>query len=547
MDSSPSRSKSNCSHTRSTSLPSRLHPLIPHVDENSRHNGLRILFERLDNMLLLPRTQQAFAQQRHQLLVEEVLEKYIRLLDICAAAKDVSTLTKQDVQNLLSILRRRRDTNDFAGYLTSRKKAKKAIQKSLKDLKSIKSKSTTTAFENTHEISSLLNEVEAAMIGVFESSLSYIAGAKVESRVSGFSLVSKLMNRKSIAPEEEETKTDAFEIFDAALHSLNSHKTSKADLDEVDKEIVERGLMEGSKGKENITVVLFPYSHLERNMSSSPLRSKSNYHARSVSCPSRPHPFIPHVDESLRLSGLQNMFDRLDDLLLLPHTQQAFAQQRHGTWAEEVLEKYLRLLDICAAAKGVSTQTKQDVQNLLSILRRRRDTNDFAGYVSSRKKAKKMIQKSLKDLKSIKYLKSVKSNTTIVPFEKSLEISEIISLLNEVEAATVGEFESLLSYIAGKKVESRVSGFSLVSKLMHRKSIASNEEETNSNAFENFDDALCSLNSHSHKTHGVIHMENVQNQLGKMESSIQDIEEGLECMFRRLIRARVSLLNILNY
>ncbi|KAI8553942.1 hypothetical protein RHMOL_Rhmol05G0056100 [Rhododendron molle] len=278
-------------------------------------------------------------------------------------------------------------------------------------------------------------------------------------------------------------------------------------------------------------------------MSSSPLRSKSNYHARSVSWPSRPHPLIPHVDESLKLSGLQNMFDRLDNLLLLPHTQQAFSQQRHGTWAEAVLEKYLRLLDICAAAKGVSTQTKQDVQNLLSILRRRRYTNDFAGYVSSRKKAKKIIQKSLKDLKSIKNLKSVKSNTTIVSFDKSHEISEIISLLNEVEAATVLEFESLLSYIAGKKVESRVSGFSLVSKLMRRKSIASNEEETNSNAFENFDDALCSLNSRSHKTDGVIHMENVQNQLGKMESSIQDIEEGLECMFRRLIRARVSLLN----
>ncbi|KAI8553936.1 hypothetical protein RHMOL_Rhmol05G0055500 [Rhododendron molle] len=495
MDSSPLRSKSNC-HTRSASLPSRLHPLVPHVDENSRLNGLRILFGRLDNMLLLPRTQQAFAQQRHQLWVEEVLEKYIRLLDICAAVKDVSTQTKQDAQNLLSILRRRRDTNDFAGYLSSRKKAKKAIQKSLNDLKSIKSKCTITAFDRSHEIfeiSSLLNEVEAATIGVFESSLSYIAGPKVESRV--------------------------------------------------DKEIVERELMEKSKGKENITVVLFPYSHLERNMSSSPLRSKSNYHARSVSWPSRPHPLIPHVDESLKLSGLQNMFDRLDDLLLLPHTQQAFSQQRHGTWAEAVLEKYLRLLDICAAAKGVSTQTKQDVQNLLSILRRRRYTNDFAGYVSSRKKAKKIIQKSLKDLKSIKNLKSVKSNTTIVSFDKSHEISEIISLLNEVEAATVLEFESLLSYIAGKKVESRVSGFSLVSKLMHRNSIASNEEETNSNAFENFDDALCSLNSRSHKTDGVIHKENVQNQLGKMESSIQDIEEGLECMFRRLIRARVSLLN----
>ncbi|KAI8553935.1 hypothetical protein RHMOL_Rhmol05G0055400 [Rhododendron molle] len=172
------------------------------------------------------------------------MEKYLRLLDICAAAKDVSTQTKQDVQNLLSILRRRRDTNEFAGYLTSRKKAKKAIQKGLKDLKSIKSKSTITAFDKSHEIfeiSSLLNEVEAATIGVFESSLSYIAGAKVESRVSGFCLVSKLMNRKSVAPGEEETQTDAFEKFDAALHSLNSPKTSKTNglilMDEVQNQL----------------------------------------------------------------------------------------------------------------------------------------------------------------------------------------------------------------------------------------------------------------------------------------------------------------------
>ncbi|KAI8553938.1 hypothetical protein RHMOL_Rhmol05G0055700 [Rhododendron molle] len=172
MDSSPLRSKSNC-HTRSACLPSGLHPLIPHLDEISKLNELRILFERLDNMLLLPRTRQAFAQQRHQLLVEEVLEKYIRLFDICVAAKDVSTQTKHDVQNLL-------------------------LQMTLQ-------------------------------------------GAKVESRVNGFSLVSKLMNRKSISPEEAETKADAFEKFDAALHSLNSHKTSKTDLDEVQNQLWKMG------------------------------------------------------------------------------------------------------------------------------------------------------------------------------------------------------------------------------------------------------------------------------------------------------------------
>ncbi|KAH7852183.1 hypothetical protein Vadar_021548 [Vaccinium darrowii] len=274
-------------------------------------------------------------------------------------------------------------------------------------------------------------------------------------------------------------------------------------------------------------------------MTSSPLRSKSNYHTRSVSLPSRLHPVIPHVDEHLRLSGLENMYDRLDDLLLLPLTQQAFAQQRHEKWVEVVLEKYLRLLDVCATTKDVTSQTKQDLQGLLSILRRRREVNDFSGFLNSRKNAKKVIQKSLKDLKIIK------TKQTVMALGKG---SEILDLLNEVEAATIAVFESLLSNISGTKPESRLSGFSLASKLIHRKTVASKNEETNSNVFEKFDAALYSLNNQTtRKSDNTVCIENVPNQLGKMESSIQEIEEGLECSFRRLIKTRVTLLNILNH
>ncbi|KAG5547567.1 hypothetical protein RHGRI_013305 [Rhododendron griersonianum] len=271
-------------------------------------------------------------------------------------------------------------------------------------------------------------------------------------------------------------------------------------------------------------------------MASSPLRSKSFYHARSVSLPSTLHPLIPHFNEHLRLSGLENMYDRLDDLLLLPHTQQSFAQQRHEKWVEVVIEKYLRLLDVCATVKDVSSQTKQDLQGLLSILRRRREGDDFSGYLNSRKKAKKVIQKSLKDLKSIK------TNHAVVALEKS---RELLDSLNEVEAATIGVFESLLSYVSGTKAESR---FSSVSKLMPRKSVASKDEETKSNVFDKFDAALHSLNNlKMSKSDNTMHVENAQHELGKMESSIQDIEEGLECLFRRLIKTRVIFLNILNH
>ncbi|KAG5547566.1 hypothetical protein RHGRI_013304 [Rhododendron griersonianum] len=271
-------------------------------------------------------------------------------------------------------------------------------------------------------------------------------------------------------------------------------------------------------------------------MALSPLRPKSNYHTRSVSLPSRLHPVITPVDEHLRLSGLEKMYDRLGDLLQLPHTQQAFAQQRHEKWVEVVLEKYLRLMDVCATVKDVSAQTKQDLQGLLSSLRKRRETDDFSEYLNSRKQAKKVIQKSLKDLRSIK------TKHAVVALGKS---RELLDLLSVVEATTIWVVESLLSFISGTKAESR---FYLVSKLKHRKSVASNDEETKSDLFDKFDAALHSLNNlKMSKFDNTMHVENVQHQLGKMESSIQDIEEGLDCLFKLLIKTRVILLDILNH
>ncbi|KAH7853090.1 hypothetical protein Vadar_033106 [Vaccinium darrowii] len=175
-------------------------------------------------------------------------------------------------------------------------------------------------------------------------------------------------------------------------------------------------------------------------------------------------------------------------------------------------------------------------QNLLSILRRRRDTDEFSGYFTSRKKAKKEIKKSLKDLKSIK------RKTHTIAFDKSPGILEILRWLDKVEDTAIGVLEYLLSYMAGTKMESRLSGFSLVSKLMRWTTVSSREEETN--AFEKFDATLHALTINKKSK---IDAEILQNQLEEMELSIQDMEDGLQCLLRRLIKTRVSLLNIFNH
>ncbi|KAM5562709.1 hypothetical protein ABKV19_017759 [Rosa sericea] len=113
-------------------------------------------------------------------------------------------------------------------------------------------------------------------------------------------------------------------------------------------------------------------------------------HTRSNSFPLRSHPIIQEVDEHLcrlrsseststssstishKLSGLQDLHDCVDRLLQLPLNQQALAQEKHQKCANELLDGSLRLLDVCSTAKDALLQTKECMQNLQSIIRRRR-------------------------------------------------------------------------------------------------------------------------------------------------------------------------------
>ncbi|XP_021807858.1 uncharacterized protein LOC110751664 [Prunus avium] len=76
---------------------------------------------------------------------------------------------------------------------------------------------------------------------------------------------------------------------------------------------------------------------------------------------------------------------------------------------------------------------------------------------------------------------------------------------------------------------------------IHTKRVAC-EEETEANEFAQVDAAQQSFFKTSKSDH-----KNADNQLDNLESSIQDQEELLDCLFRQLIKTRVTLLNILNH
>ncbi|PQM36036.1 uncharacterized protein Pyn_25747 [Prunus yedoensis var. nudiflora] len=281
------------------------------------------------------------------------------------------------------------------------------------------------------------------------------------------------------------------------------------------------------------------------------------FHTRSNSFPSRPHPIVQEVDEhvcrlrsseatstssssiSHKLSGLQDLHDCVDRLLQLPLTQQALAQEQNEKWANELLDGSLRLLDVSSSAKDAILQTKECVQDLQSIIRRTRGgesaalTGEVRKYLTSRKTVKKAIQKAMKNLKG----------SNFPSLNKDHESIDIVNKLREVEAVTLAVFESLLSFISGPK--SQPSRWSLVSKMMHSKKVACEEEKANE--FAQVDAALNSLIGHKTSKSQNKSVDNAQNQLEQLESCIQDQEEGVECVFRQIIKTRVSLLNILNH
>lgn len=275
-----------------------------------------------------------------------------------------------------------------------------------------------------------------------------------------------------------------------------------------------------------------------------------SYHIRSNSFPSKPHPFTTQFNEHLNrlksseststsssqgLNGLQDLYDCVDDLLQLQLTQQSLAQEQNKDFVQELLDGSLVLLDVCSIAKDSLLQIKESGLELQSVLRRRRGGefgfDEIKKYMNFRKLIKKAINKTLKILK-------VKE---ICIANEDHEDKSAIKMLKEAEQVTLTVFRSLLSFVLGPKTWSKQSSWSVVFKLMQSHKISC---EKDLSEFQKVDAALVLLyNKKRNKFDNIFEM---QNQLKDLQMCIQDLEEGIESLSRRLIKTRVCLLNSLN-
>ncbi|PIA46964.1 hypothetical protein AQUCO_01500477v1 [Aquilegia coerulea] len=245
-------------------------------------------------------------------------------------------------------------------------------------------------------------------------------------------------------------------------------------------------------------------------------------HVRSISMPTRSHPITVEIEKILRtlrtselstrlksetinvhLAGLIEAYNCIEDLLQLPLTQQGMSSRCHEKWIEDELNESVRLLDVCSTAKDVLLQMKDQAQDLQTVLRSRGSEADkqqkVRAYLCFRKKMNKNINKCLGELKR---MDTTSVPTSLVSQDQHQEM--VIKVVKEVREITISFFHTLLSFISSPALKPKSRKWSLVSKFIH----------------------------------------NGKKGLEALETSIKDLETGLQCLFKRLIEFRVTLLNI---
>ncbi|GAU22057.1 hypothetical protein TSUD_309610 [Trifolium subterraneum] len=232
--------------------------------------------------------------------------------------------------------------------------------------------------------------------------------------------------------------------------------------------------------------------------------------------------------------------DHIHSFLNLPLTQDVLVHEHQENWVNNLFDGSLRLLDMCSVAKDALIHTKECTRELQSIISRRGGglelTAEAKKFLTSSKVVKKAISKALTNLKGNT------KNCNIIATNNDHQTMTLINLLQDVEVATLSTFETILQFISGTTPLKSNTWLS-ISKLIQPKrvscSLVAEESE--------FAQVDVALQSFVFSKTSKLEVNDLQTILEKMESCIQDFEEGLEFLFRRLIKIRVSILNILNH
>ncbi|KAK3018055.1 hypothetical protein RJ639_005180 [Escallonia herrerae] len=253
--------------------------------------------------------------------------------------------------------------------------------------------------------------------------------------------------------------------------------------------------------------------------------------------------FMPTADTICSSpSGMEKLYVCLDDLLGLPLTQQVLSLHQHREWINKLLDGSVRLLDICGVARDFMSQLKEHVSDLQSALRRRKGDSsmesNIAKYACFRKKMKKDFARLIAALKQMSY--KIEGSPLL---DQDHHLHAVIRAIMEVRQNTIDALQSLLMFLSTPVSKPKTTKWLLVSKLMHEERVTCEAQQESVNELETADTALFILCRYGSSEREKIQI--AQNRLEELEACIKGFENGLGCMFRSLIKARVSLLNVI--
>ncbi|KAJ1693019.1 hypothetical protein LUZ63_009717 [Rhynchospora breviuscula] len=238
------------------------------------------------------------------------------------------------------------------------------------------------------------------------------------------------------------------------------------------------------------------------------------YHTRSVSLPTRSHPFLIKAEEELNnlracvgsssltyeimldaLKAIGRVYENINELLCASSNQNGLSHMQHRRWVEQELEESVKLLDMCSTSRDNLDTIRDHVQDLELANRR----GDLEASKSKLRDYNLILKKANRDVKMQQYKKNE------YPEEDSLAV---VSLLLETREITISVLQSIFFYLSRQIVSQKSSKWYLVSRLVEKRTIACNG------------DATC------------------------LRVNVEELENEVESLFRHLIQCRVSLLNI---
>ncbi|KAL9328268.1 hypothetical protein ACSQ67_003271 [Phaseolus vulgaris] len=286
----------------------------------------------------------------------------------------------------------------------------------------------------------------------------------------------------------------------------------------------------------------------------------NKFHVRSNSFPTGSHPSISRVEEELSklktweatststsksictgLSLLSDLHISLEDLLNMASTQKLISHHQGEKCMEELMDGSVRILDICDITRDTMLQIKENVKALHSALRRRKGDSSIERIIAEYNLFSKKMKKNAKKL--ITSLKQMERKFGVSPLlDEDQQLVSLIRMLREVIGLNMSVFQSLLAFLTVPASKSKATKWLLVAKLMHKGVITCEENTENSNEFQCVEASLSNL---LNEGTNVARVQAAHGRLEALENDIEIIENGLENLFRRMVRTRACLLNIM--